>query len=279
MGGDRVTPEVAGSRRADAEAKGATLMESGESIAAGIAYDNAASEYGDPVLYLDAGEAYLVGARKSANVELAWAALERGNIASDILYFQLDATADPNFKLIETKDIPQLILRAQTLVDDATELAQKIDQGIVTAEGKRADKPRKADRKPKKKKGKRKRGDGKAANITGAVFVGSGAAMLGIGIAGLELGRRHQGTAVQPTIYGRKYDEVETRGERANMMAFVGLPASALLVGTGVAILVVNYKFQKLKGNTRKQRKRRGKYSVAPALSPRAASVTVSARF
>lgn len=279
-GGDRVTPEVAGAKRADAQVKGAALIDSGESIAAGIAFDNAASEYGDPVLYLDAGEAYLVGAEKSANRELAWAALERGNIAADILYFHLDSSADPHFRLVETKEIPQLILRAQSLVEDATELARKIDEGVVTTGGKRKrDKAREPKRKPKKTDKKRTRGDGKAANITGAVFVGSGAAMLGIGIAGLEVGRRQQEVAVQPTIYGSKYDEVAKRGKRANMMAAVGLPASALLVGTGVAILVVNYKFQKLKGNTRKQRKRGGKYSVAPGLSPVGASVAVSGRF
>ncbi|MEM6296612.1 MAG: hypothetical protein AAGA54_35425 [Myxococcota bacterium] len=249
----KVTPSDAASKRALAEARGNALVKSGESIAAGIEFDNAASELGDPILYLDAGEAYLTGAEKSRNKDLAQAAIERAYISLDILYFHLDSTADKNFRLVEATAIPALIVRAQELIEDSNIVIEEIEEEEALA----AAKPEKATT-PTKHRPK-----GRAAKITGAVFIGTGAVFLGVGAAGIALGVRHQQTAEHGTVYGDEYDRVAAKGERANTMAFVGLPAGAVLAGVGVTILVLTSKKYK-----KKKRRKNDQYSVVPTLDP-----------
>ncbi len=249
----KVTPADAASKRADAEARGKALVDSGESIAAGVEFDNAASELGDPVLYLDAGEAYLTGAEKSRNKDLAQAAIERAYISLDILYFHLDSGADKNFRLVEATEIPALIVRAQELTEDANAVIAEIEEeeAAAAAEPEKAVAP--TEPRPK----------GRAAKIAGGILIGTGAAFLGVGVAGIALGVRHQQTAEHATVYGAEYDRVETKGERANLLAVIGLPAGAVLAGAGVAVLVLTSKKYKKK----KQRKN-DQYSVVPTFDP-----------
>lgn len=260
----KVTPSDAGTKRAAAEIRGNALIKSGESIAAGIDFDNAAAELGDPVLYLDAGEAYLTGGEKSRNKELAEASIERANISLDILYFHLDSTADKNFRLVEATEIPALIVRAQDLIEDSEILIEEIEAEEAAA----AAKPEKEGAPPPK----RKKGNG--AKITGIVFIGAGAVALGVGGLGIGLGVRHQQAAEHSTVYGEAYDEVAAKGKTANTIAFVGIPVSLALVGVGVTVLVLTSKKYK-----KKKRKKDKKYSVTPTFDRTGTGVAVSGRF
>ena len=254
----KVTPADAAQKRAEAQVRGNALVRSGESIAAGIEFDNAAAELGDPVLYLDAGEAYLQGCEKSRNKELAEASIERGKIALDILYFHLDSGADKDFRLVEASEIPAIIVRAHDLIDDSEALIAEIE-----AEEAAAAAPVETEVAPKKKKKA-----GRGAKIAGGVLIGGGVVGLGIGGAGLALGVRHQQTAEHSTVYVEEYDEVAAKGKRANLMAFVGIPAGLVLVGAGVAVLVVSKK----KGNGYQ-------YSLVPTFDRRNAGVAIVGRF
>lgn len=260
----KVTPSDAATKRAAAEVRGNALAKSGESIAAGIEFDNAAAELGDPVLYLDAGEAYLTGGEKSRNKELAEASIERARISLDILYFHLDSSADKNFRLVEATEIPALIVRAQELVEDSELLIEEIEAEEAAA----AAKPEKEGAPPPKRK------TGRAAKITGAVFIGAGAVALGIGAAGIALGVRHQQTAEHSTVYGAEYDEVAEKGERANLLAFVGVPTGLVLAGVGVTVLVLTSKKYK-----KKKRKKDKKYSVVPTFERHGTGMAISGRF
>ncbi len=259
----KVTPADAAQKRAAAQIRGNALVSSGESIAAGIEFDNAAAELGDPVLYLDAGEAYLMGAEKSRNKELAQASIERAKISLDILYFHLDASADKDFRLIEATEIPALIVRAQQLIEDSQLMIEEIDAELAAALAEPVDE---GEPKPKRKKGR-------AAKITGAAFIGAGAVMLGIGAAGIALGVRHQQTAEHSTVYGAEYDAVAKKGERANTMAYVGVPAGLVLAGVGITVLVLTSdKHKKKKG-------KKDKYSVVPTFDRHGTGVAVVGRF
>ena len=261
----KVTPADATKKRVEAEVRGQALVDSGESIAAGIEFDNAAAELGDPVLYLDAGEAYLTGAEKSRNKELAEASIERAKISLDILYFHLDSTADKNFRLVEATEIPALIVRAQELMEASEAMIEEIEAEEAAA----AAKPDEVVAAPKKKKK-----PGRAAKITGGTFIGAGAVMLGIGAAGIALGVRHQQTAEHATVYGNEYDEVASKGERANLIAYVGVPSGLVLAGVGITILVLTSKKYK-----DKKKKKGDKYSVVPTFNRRGSGVAVVGRF
>lgn len=261
----KVTPADAAQKRAEAEVRGQALVNSGESIAAGIEFDNAAAELGDPVLYLDAGEAYLTGAEKSRNKELAEASIERAKISLDILYFHLDSAADKNFRLVEATEIPALIVRAQELVEASEAMIEEIEAEEAAA----AAEPEEVAEAPKKKK------PGRAAKITGATFIGAGAVMLGIGAAGIALGVRHQQTAEHATVYGNEYDEVARKGQRANTTAWVGVPSGLVLAGVGITVLVLTSK----KYKDKKKKKKGDKYSVVPTFDRHGSGVAVFGRF
>ena len=253
----KITPADAGQKRAEAEVRGNALLAGGDPIAAGIELDNAAAELGDPVLYLDAGEAYLQACEDSRNKELAEASIERGKISLDILYFHLDSAADKNFRLVEATEIPALIVRAQELIEDSEALIEEIE-----AEEAAAAAPLEPEEPPKQTK------PGRGAKIAGAVLIGAGAVGLGIGGAGIALGVRHQQTAEHSTVYGEEYDEVAAKGKRANLLAYVGIPTGLVLMGAGIAVLVVS-----------KKKGKDDKYSVVPAFDRRSAGVAVVGRF
>lgn len=255
----KVTPKIAAEKRAAAQTRGQDLANTGESIAAGIEFDNAAAELGDPILYLDAGDAYLTGGEKSRNKELAEASIERANISLDILYFHLDSSADKNFRLVDAGEIPALIVRAQELIERSEALIEEIEAEEAAAA---APPPVVAE--------KKKRTPGRAGKIAGGVLIGAGAVMLGVGTAGIALGVRHQQTAEHSTVYGEEYDEVADKGERANLLAIVGLAGGAVLAGAGVAVLVISSKRAKKSGD---------KYSVVPTFDRRGPGVAVVGRF
>lgn len=261
----KVTPAAAAEKRAEAEVRGQALVDSGESIAAGIEFDNAAAELGDPVLYLDAGEAYLTGADKSRNKELAEASIERAKISLDILYFHLDSTADKNFRLVEATEIPALIVRAQELIEASEAMIEEIEAEEAAAAAKPDEKPAE----PKKK-----RKPGRVAKIAGGSLIGAGVVGLGVGAIGIALGVRHQQTAEHSTVYGQEYDEVAEKGERANLIAYVGIPVGLALTGAGIAVLVLSAK--KNKGG---KKKKGDKYSVVPTFDRHGSGVALTGRF
>jgi hypothetical protein len=259
---DAVAPADAAAKRAPVEARGQGLVAQGQFTAAGIEYDNAAAELGDPVLYIDGGEAYLGGARKDRDAQLANAAAERGKIALDILYFHLDSGADPYFRLVDTADIPSLIVRAQKVIEDAETLIEELEAETAAIE------------EPEEKK-KRKRGkvDRETALLaSGGVLTGLGIVVVGIGGLGLGLGYKHQLDAEHPSVYGEEYDAIAAKGQRANMMAYVGLPVGGALLATGIVLLVVAKRGKKKKAGE-------DKVTFSPTFGRDGSGIAISGRF
>ena len=257
----KVTPEKAATKRAEAQVRGNALLDSGESIAAGIEFDNSAAELGDPILYLHAGEAYLMGAEKSRNKELAEASIERAKISLDILYFHLDSAADKNFRLVEATEIPALIVRAQELIENSERVIEEIEAEEAAAAAPPEEEPEESPRKP-----------GRTGRIVGSVLIGTGIIGLGVGTAGIALGVRHQQTAEHSTVYGAEYDAVAKKGENANLMAYVGIPAGLALTGAGIAVLVLTAKKNKKKGGD-------DSYAVVPTVDRHGSGIAVTGRF
>jgi hypothetical protein len=258
-GPKKVTPADADKRRLQVQQSARPLAQSGDHAAAGIAYDNGAAEWGDPVLYLEAADSYLAAADAKRDEAMVDAAVERAKIALDILYFQLDAQADKDFRLVEQSDVPTLVARANSIVDEAEDL-----RAAIAAEA-TAD-PTGETEEPQKKKKPRK--PGRAMIIAGASLTAVGGIGLGVGVAGLAIGAVNQNQAEEPTVYGEEYDAVEQKGKRGNVIAIVGLALGGAAAITGIVLIVLGKK---------KQRKAGGGNAVAVA--PTLNGIAISGRF
>ncbi len=271
--GPKVTPDDAARKRAEAQVTGRQLLEADPS-AAGTHYDTKASEWGDPVLYLDAADAYYKAAEKDSDPAVADAGVERARIALDLLFFQLDSAADPTFRLVDTADVPDLIARANTSVKTGEALAAKL-RGEADATVASADEPK------KKEKRQRKPINGKALFASGVAVTAIGGGVLALGGVGLVLGAVRQNKAEDPGVYGSEYDEVAAKGKKANLMAGVGLGLGGALALGGVVMMIIGKRAQKKNKQAPQEKavaarlERTNAFRIAPALN----GVAISGRF
>lgn len=257
---DTYSPEQAATRRAQAQVEGRALVDAGDPAGAGVSYDRAASEKGDPVLFLDAGDAYLKAADEDRDTALAQTAIERAGISMDILYYHLDSQADPDFRLVEASEVPDLISRAQTLISDAEALIEAIEaeaaEPVATAA-------------PEKKK--RPKGDGKILKITGLGLASVGGALVVMGFAGLIIGAVNQGRAEDPSVYGEAYDDVESKGQRGNVLAGVGFAVGGAAAIAGVTMYLI--------GRNRAKKKKPANDDKMVRVAPTAGGLVLTGRF
>lgn len=222
-----ITPEQAADRRMPIQDQGRQMVEAGELLAATILYDGAADSAGDPVLYLDSGDAYLAMAEADRDIASAETAKLRAQTAQDILYFHLDTEAsDPDIRLVTDAEITGLLSRASLMIDQADTLVAEIEaeqQGLGAAEPAPAKKP----------------GTGKGLRIAGLGLVGLGLAGVGVGAAGLIIGRVNQTKVDDPTVYGTEFDEYDLKGRRGNVLAGVGLVVGGVALATGITLFVI----------------------------------------
>jgi hypothetical protein len=252
---DGVTPAQAAEKRVPIQQTGQSLIDAGEPAQAGLEFDRGAAAQGDPVLYLDAGDAYLAAARADADVEMAATAIERARIAQDILYFHLDSAADPDFRLVENAEVPALINRADELIEEAEAAIEEINAA--------ADPTGPTDDEPKKK------GDGKIMVMSGIGLASVGGALVVMGVAGLAIGAVNQNRADRDTVYGSEYDEVERRGKRGNVIAGVGFALGAACIGGGLALYFLG----------KKRRKQAADDDKVVMVSPTLGGLAVTGRF
>lgn len=231
-----MSPDKAAALRIAPQTNGSGMIDAGDAAGAGLAYDLAASEYGDPVLYLDAGEAYVIAAESEADTDFCDAAVERSAIALDLLYFSIDDSADAKFRMVETADVPKLIVRAQDLAVAAEAARQRIldaqNAPVVT------DEPQE----------KRKKGNGKWMKIGGIGLASVGGALIVMGVVGLGMGAVNQSRADDPAVYGNEYDTVESKGERANLIAGLGFGIGGAAAIAGVTLYFVGKRRAKKAG-------------------------------
>lgn len=227
---DAISPEQAADRRMPIQDQGRQMVEAGELTAATILYDGAAQTNGDPVLYLDAGDAYLELAAQERDASAAETAKLRAQTAQDILYFHLDTEAsDPDIRMVTDAEVSGLLSRAGLLADRADGLIEEI-----TAEQEGLGAPAPA---PTKKPG-----DGRGMRMAGLGLVGLGVAGLGVGVAGLAIGGINQGRVNDATVYGTEFDEYDAKGRRGNVIAGVGLAVGGVALATGITLFILGRK-------------------------------------
>lgn len=242
---EKVTPEKAAAARADVQVKANALHQTGDTVGGGVALDEGAAVWGDPVLFLDAADMYLLAAQEQKDTGLIDAAEERARIARDILFYHLDSTADASFKLVPIGDVPGLISRAEALLNEAGPLRDS----IVNAEPEEEEDEEEED-KPKKKRSKKKILFG-----TGVAAATIGGALLLVGVAGLGIGAARQVEAEDNTVYGDEYDAVAAKGEQGNLIAGLGFGFGGAFAIAGATLIILS-KAKPRKGKKKKKKKK-----------------------
>ncbi|MEX1367385.1 MAG: hypothetical protein AB1Z98_29935 [Nannocystaceae bacterium] len=251
------TPEQAADRRMPVQDQGRQMIEAGELTAATILFDGAARTQGDPVLFLDAADAYLELATTERDIASAETAKLRAQTAQDILYFHRDPEAsDPDYRLVTDSEITGLLSRAEILIERADTMVEEIETEL---EGLEAAEPAPA----------RKPGNGRGLRIAGLGLTGLGVAGLGVGVAGLVIGRINQNRVDDPTVYGSTFDDFDAKGRRGNVIAGVGLAVGGVAIAAGVTMFIIG----------RNRGERAGSSSESVALVPTGRGVALVGRF
>lgn len=202
------------------------MIEAGEFTAATIFYDEAAKHNGDPVLFLDAADAYLAQAESELDIASAETAKLRASTAEDILYFHLDSSSDPDYQLVTEADISSLLARVVEINGRADDLIVNIEQELAAADAEPAPEPK-------------QKGDGKVMRISGIGLMGLGVVGLGVGATGLIIGTVNQNRVEDPTVYGSEYDDFDNKGRRGNLLAGVGLAVGGAALVAGATLFII----------------------------------------
>ncbi len=249
----KVTPQTMAGTRVTVQQAARAEIDAGTPRTAADRLSTAATQLGDPVLFLDAAEAFYAVAEAERTTEPLDAADEHARIALDILYFLQGPMASPDWQPVANHELPGLVSRANDLLQRSQALRAEIEAEAAAPEPDASKKP----------------ASSKVLVGTGAVLTALGVAGLGVGVAGLALGAVQQNKADDPTVYGAAYDEVERKGKTANALAYGGLVAGGVLAAAGIALLVVGKK------RASKEDGRRARVRVLPAW----AGITISGRF
>ncbi|MCA9662250.1 MAG: hypothetical protein KC486_28180 [Myxococcales bacterium] len=262
---NKLTAEQAEEARAAVKVRGMGLVDDDPGAAASL-YAEEARKLGDPVLFIEAAEAYKAQGAKEREIEPVQSGMEEARIALDILYFLQDPRADANWEIVAESEISGLIDRAKGHLDASETLIEEIEAEKAPppppeAEGKQ--------RTPAPKDG---RGFIAAGSLLTAVGVG-GLGMMGAGIA---MGIDAQNQVEDPTVTGQDFDDADAKGKKANIISYAGIGVGAVGIIGGVALLVIGVKKRKA---YKADHDDSAKVRVTPALGPAMTGLSISGRF
>lgn len=234
-----VSPTLAAEERKPVQEKARSMRMSGQSEAAGDYLSEEAIRLRDPVLFLDAADAYKAAGEETREIPIVEEGMEQARVANDILQFLDDDRASKKWKPVSDDHRGALLSRADTLIAECEILIDEI----------RAEQAAPAEE-PVEEEKQRGTKPGQIMIIAGAGLAGIGVAGLGLGAAGLGIGASAQSNVNDPTVYGQEFDEFDTKGKRGNLLAYVGFPIAAVGLGAGVALIVLGLKKKKAAGGT-----------------------------
>jgi len=232
--------------------------------AAGSMLAEEARALGDPVLFIEAADAYKTAGAEERDIETVESAIEEAKLALDILYFLEDPRADPNWEIVAEIEVTDLISRARTLIDDSEALIEEIEAEQAPppeeeADGKRAPWPK----------------DGRGFIAAGSLMTVVGVAGLGMMGAGLGMGSSAQKEVEDPNVTDDDFEEADAKGKRANLISYAGLGVAAVGLISGTALLVIGVKKRKAYRADNDESTVR----LTPAIGPAMTGLTLSGRF
>ena len=258
---DPVTPDSANAARFDVEQQGQRLSAAGAHDQAAQLYWQRGIELKDPILIIDAGEAWREHAKAKRSIEAAQTAINHTLVALDMLFYLRDSSVSENWQPLASSHVHVAIARAQSTISDAQALIAEIE-----AEQDAANQP------PPVEERKLKPGTGLIAGGSAAIVIGLGGA--GLGVGGLLMGAAAQADVEDPLVYEPEHGQAEARGRRGNTFAGVGLALAGVGVGVGAALIAIGVKKRKAAGPAA------GSEAVLiPSVGPQGAGLVLVGRF
>jgi len=270
---NEVTPEKMEAYRDTLRAAAKADIDAGRYARAAKRLERVAIDYGDPVLFLDAGDAWLYEARSKKTMESVHRVTRTANIAIDILFFLEDVNAwgpETHWKVVPPGQLTKLVERAEAQLEEAETHAAQIKSdvsGRVTAEQEKQ--RQEAEPRPTLTPEPKPY---KAMLAAGATLLSVGLVGLGVMGAGIAIGLKKQSEidALQIPGEDQTAHEITQEGDRANVIAYLGLSFGLAGLLSGIPLLVVGQKRKKDAG-----RDRRAGLRVSPTIG----GLTVEGRF
>lgn len=235
---EKVTPEEAASARKSVQGRAEGLRKSDPGAAAELLAEEAGTR-SDPVLYIDAAEAYRDAGVKDRSRPALETGIEKARIGLDILYFLEDPRADPDWQILGSGEIAGEISRGERVIAAS-------EQAIADLEKKTETAPAPAPEPKGRKKAPR---DGRGLIAGGSVLTLVGVAGLGMLGAGLATGAKAQKDVnnLNPSDldYQTQFDDTEARGKLGNTLAIAGGIVGGVGLAAGIALLVIGVKKRK----------------------------------
>lgn len=260
---DKLTVEESGEARKAVQERATPMVEEQPKAAAELLADEA-RKLGDPILFLDAAEAYKKAAAKEREIALAEAAMEEARIGLDILYFLQDPRASANWQIIPDFESSIQVSRGRDLLSECEALIEEIEKEKAPAPVAEAAPREKAPR------------DGRGLIAGGSLLTVIGVGGLGMMGAGMAMGVSAQKTVEDPTVVGEEFEEADEKGKRANVITYAGVGVAAVGLIAGVTLLVLGVKKRKA---YRAGAGPESAFRVEPLLSPTLTGLGVSGRF
>jgi hypothetical protein len=277
---DGITAAQASSARKPVQDKAQGLLKAGDPDGAAELLAEEAQKRGDPVLYLDAGEAFkAAGVANKSKSDLS-SGIDQAKVGLDILHFLQDPRCDPEWQIVDGNEVPGEIRRGEKLIEESEKAIAELDTKVEAP-------PPAPDEEKSRKKAPR---DGRGFIAVGSVLTLVGIGGLGLMGAGLATGASAQkdidaladnlknGQIDQATFDSEK-TSIDSKGERGNILTYAGIGVGAVGLAAGIALLVVGVKKRK------KYRAEHGGASdspsamLLPAVGRGSAGLVLSGRF
>lgn len=210
---------------------------SGNAAAAGDYLAEEAVRLKDPVLFLDAADAYKLAGEEARDVAPVQKAMEQALVANDMLSFLADDRASNRWQPVSADHREALLSRTDTLIAQCEILIDEINAEQAAP----AEEP--------VEEQKKRSGKGIGLIAAGAGLGVVGLAGLGLGVAGLGIGSNAQTQVDDSTVYGPDFDTWDEKGKRGNLLAYVGLPLAAIGLGGGIALIILGVKKRRAAGD------------------------------
>ena len=263
-----MTPAQAASSRKPTQDRAKALLSSDPGEAADILSSDAKKSQ-DPVLYIDAAEAYKaagVADRDKAAVE---AAIEHASIGLDILHFQQDPRCDPQWQHVGSTEFDREISRARKVIADSEQALRDLDKPVEEAPPPPDDTDKKTPR------------DGRGLIAAGSLLTVVGVGGLGMIGAGIALSAKAQKEveALDPSslTYDQDVYDLDKKGKGANVIAYAGIGVAAVGLIAGATLLALGVK--KRKKYRSENPSDETALHVAPALGRGFAGLSLGGRF
>jgi hypothetical protein len=243
----KVTPAQASGARKPIQERAQGLLKAGNPDSAAEMLSEEAGKRSDPVLYLDAADAYRAAGEENKSKPDLETGIERARIGLDILHFLQDPRADPEWQVVDSGEISAEIRRGEKIIEASEEALANLDKKVE------APPPVEDDGKKERKKAPK---DGRGLIAAGSLLTLVGVGGLGIMGAGMAIASSAQkdidasaealknGSIDQATFDMEKADS-DSKGNRGNTLTYAGIGVGAVGLAAGIALLVLGVKKRK----------------------------------